>query len=68
MDISLAGLSSPSVWTIPIRCTILIPAETRPNMVCAPSSHGVGASVIKLLRISHRPTINPRSERTIEIH
>ena len=33
--------------TNPIRLTIGIPAETLPNIVCFPSSHGVGARVIK---------------------
>lgn len=55
--ISCVGLSSRSVWVIPKLLTILIPSETLPNIVCFPSSHGVGARVMKnCLTISTRPT------------
>lgn len=45
--ISCVGLSSRSVCVIPKLLTILIPSETLPKMVCFPSSHGVGARVMK---------------------
>lgn len=44
---SSMGLSFWSVSTIPIRLITSIPRSTRPKMVCLPSSHWVGASVMK---------------------
>jgi len=44
---SSTGLSSPSVLTIPMRCTTFIPLRTLPKIVCFPSNHGVGANVTK---------------------
>lgn len=44
---SSTGLSSAPVGTSPMRFTIAMPFLTRPKMVCLPSSHGVGASVMK---------------------
>ncbi len=40
------GRSSSPVFTSPILCTTPNPLVTRPKIVCFPSSHGVGASVI----------------------
>lgn len=50
------GLSSLSVFTIPILLTTCIPSFTRPKIVCFPSSHGVGARVMKLPHNQHRPS------------
>ena len=44
---SSTGLSSAPVLTNPILFTTPIPLVTRPKIVCFPSSHGVGANVIK---------------------
>lgn len=44
---SSTGLSSAPVFTNPILLTTPIPLVTRPKIVCFPSSHGVGASVMK---------------------
>ncbi len=52
------GLSSAPVFTSPILCTTLNPLFTLPNIVCFPSSHGVGASVILLNHESHTPYNN----------
>lgn len=41
------GLSSAPVFTNPILCTTLNPLFTLPKIVCFPSNHGVGASVMK---------------------
>ena len=40
------GLSSAPVFTRPILCTTLNPLFTLPNIVCLPSSQGVGAKVM----------------------
>ena len=45
--ISVVGLSFAPVGTAPMRLTASMPALTLPKMVCFPSSHGVGASVMK---------------------
>jgi len=45
--ISFSGLSCASVCTLPRRLTTSIPEHTRPKMVCFPSSHGVGARLMK---------------------
>ena len=45
---SCTGLSSFPVCTEPMRSTTRMPSDTRPKMVCLPSSQGVGASVMKL--------------------
>ena len=47
MRISCEGLSWPVVGVLPIRWIIFIPLCTLPNIVCFPSSQGVGASVTK---------------------
>lgn len=44
---SSSGLSSAPVLTKPSFFTVLSPLFTRPKMVCFPSNHGVGASVMK---------------------
>ena len=44
---SVVGLSCASVWTFPSLLMTPMPEETRPKMVCFPSSHGVGANVMK---------------------
>lgn len=43
--ISSMGRSLLSVRTASSRCTVFIPNETRPNIVCFPSRKGVGAYV-----------------------
>lgn len=40
-------LSFPSVRTAANRCTVFMPVETRPKIVCLPSRKGVGARVMK---------------------
>jgi hypothetical protein len=47
MRTSSTGRSSAPTLTRPILCTIFIPLLTLPKIVCLPSSHGVGASVMK---------------------
>lgn len=37
------------VAMLPRRCTTCMPEQTRPKMECLPSSHGVGARVMKNL-------------------
>lgn len=44
---SVVGLSWASVWTFPNLLMTPMPEDTRPKMVCLPSSHGVGARVTK---------------------
>jgi len=44
---SSSGRSSASVSTKPIRLSTWMPRDTRPNIVCLPSSHCVGAKVTK---------------------
>ena len=44
---SSIGISLSLVSTRPILCTTCIPLETRPNIVCLPSNHCVGANVMK---------------------
>ena len=44
---SVVGLSWASVWTFPSLLMTPMPEDTRPKMVCFPSSHGVGANVMK---------------------
>lgn len=44
---SSRGRSWLLVGTIPIRCRTPIPSEILPKMVCLPSNHCVGASVMK---------------------
>ncbi len=44
------GLSSAPVFTSPILCTTLNPLFTLPNIVCFPSSQGVGANVMLPLK------------------
>lgn len=38
-SVSEAYLSSLRVGTRPMRCTILIPLDTRPKMLCLPGAH-----------------------------
>lgn len=44
---SSTGRSVASVLTLPIRSMMPIPEDTRPKIVCLPSSQGVGARVMK---------------------
>lgn len=47
MRTSVVGRSRASVCTFPSLLTTPMPEQTRPKIVCLPSSHGVGASVMK---------------------
>lgn len=44
---SVVGRSIALVCTFPMALILSMPEHTRPKMVCLPSSHGVGASVMK---------------------
>ena len=58
------GLSSAPVFTRPILCTTLNPLFTLPNIVCLPSSQGVGAKVM-LHHCQQLPcSAGPSTERT----
>ena len=59
---STVGRSLASVATDPMRFTTGIPPQTRPKMVCFPSSQGVGASVMKNCRVVHQIHVSAESQ------